>query len=68
MHPEKNFTAQLHEAEIEADISYMHAYSGLPKSSAAPIPMATSEDYTPHPERSLPLSKERQSLVDDVSF
>ncbi|KAI4209018.1 MAG: hypothetical protein LQ351_008016 [Letrouitia transgressa] len=46
--------------------------SNLPKTSAAPGEQfevrqtATSEDYTPDPSKSLPLSVPRQRLVDDI--
>lgn len=71
-HPEKNFTVQLHNAEVQANMS-TNANSGFPKTSDAPGEQfeprqtATSEDYTPDPSKSLPLNSQRQRLVDDVS-
>jgi len=73
LHPEKTFTAQLHEIDERAEMVFSeNANSGMPKSSHAPDERfeprqtSTSEEYTPHPEKSLPLNKQRQELVDDI--
>ncbi len=76
-HPQKNFTAQLHDAEQRSTMSSNSdiktgANSGFPDSSNAPgehfepRQTATSEDYEPIPSKSIKLSPARQRLVDDV--
>jgi hypothetical protein len=71
-YPQKNFTLQLHNAEVRANMS--SSTSGFPKTSDAPGEQfeprqtATSEDYTPDPSKSLQLSPARQRLVDDVGI
>lgn len=78
-HPQKNLTVQLHNAEVRANMSSASditssANSGFPKISDAPGEQfeprqtATSEDYTPDPSNSIPLSGPRQRLVDDVNI
>lgn len=70
VHPQKNLTVQLHNAEVRANMS--SSASGFPKSSDVPGEQfeprqtATSEDYTPDYAQSLELSPARQRLVDDV--
>lgn len=76
-HPQKNFTAQLYNAEQRANMSSndikTSANSGFPDTSNAPGEQfeprqtATSEDYEPNPSKSIKLSSARQRLVDDVS-
>ena len=76
-HPQKNFTAQLYNAEQRLNMSLnsdikTSANSGFPETSNAPGEQfeprqtATSEDYEPNPSRSIKLSPARQALVDDV--
>ncbi|OCL04105.1 hypothetical protein AOQ84DRAFT_301504 [Glonium stellatum] len=60
LHPQKNFTARLNAAEQSANMS---SNSG---EHFEPRRMATSEDYTPDPSKSLPLSPSRQRLVEDI--
>lgn len=76
-HPQKNFTAQLYNAEQRSDMSSnsdikSSENSGFPDTSNAPGEQfeprqtATSEDYEPNPSKSIKLSPQRQALVDDV--
>jgi hypothetical protein len=76
-HPQKNFTAQLHNAEHQSKIASHNdiktsAESGFPDTSSVPGEQfeprqtATSEDYEPNPAKSIKLSPARQALVDDV--
>lgn len=76
-HPQKNFTAQLYNAEQKSTMSSHNdiktsANSGFPDTSSAPGEQfeprqtATSEDYEPNPSKSIKLSPARQALVDDV--
>ncbi|KAF2642069.1 hypothetical protein P280DRAFT_291923 [Massarina eburnea CBS 473.64] len=73
-HPQKNFTVQLHNAQVRANMSTAGSAEpmGFPKTSDAPGEQfeprqtATSEDYTPDPSKSIKLSGPRQALVDDI--
>lgn len=76
-HPQKNFTAQLYNAEHQSNTPFSSdiktsANSGLPDTSSTseeqfePRQTATSEDYEPNPSRSIKLDPARQRLVDDV--
>ena len=77
LHPEKNFTVQLHNAEARSNMSSNSniatgANSNMPKDGNAPGEQfeprqtATSEDYTPDPSKSIKLDGPRQALVEDV--
>lgn len=72
IHPQKNFTAQLNEAEQRANHRNMSTTSDMPNTSSKPgehfepRQTATSEDYTPDPSKSISLSPPRQRLVDDI--
>ncbi|KAF3035884.1 hypothetical protein E8E11_004566 [Didymella keratinophila] len=76
-HPQKNFTAQLYNAEQKSTMSShsdikTSANSGFPDTSSAPGEQfeprqtTTSEDYEPNPAKSIRLSPSRQALVDDI--
>jgi hypothetical protein len=76
-HPQKNFTAQVYNAEQKSNTSSHSAIknsanSGFPDTSNAPGEQfeprqtATSGDYEPNPAKSIKLSPARQALVDDV--
>lgn len=78
-HPQKNFTAQLYNAERRSKMSANNgikttANSGFPDTSSAPGEQfeprqtANSEDYEPNPAKSIKLSPARQRLVDDVGM
>jgi len=80
LHPEKNFTAQEHNAEILAERAHIRAENmthvglghGMPKSSEGPGEQfeprqtSTTDDFTPHPERSVKLTPPRERLVNDI--
>lgn len=72
LHPQKNLTVNLFNAELQAKMSSTTANKPMPNDSSLPgehfepRQTATSEDYTPDPSKSLPLNPARQRLVDDI--
>jgi hypothetical protein len=76
-HPQKNFTAQLYNAEQRTNMSSdsnikQSAKPGFsdtldtPEEQVEPRQIGTNEDYEPNPSKSIKLSPARQRLVDDV--
>lgn len=79
LHPQKALTVQLHNAEVrsnsnpdlpspepESTMSNLNSSVTASGENFEPRQTATSEDYTPYPDKSLALSPQRQALVDDI--